>query len=72
MPSGSRAVGNAVGANPVGYLIPCHHVLLRSRAIGGYHWGTDRKLAMLAWESFSDPQRLAQPASARVASLRNA
>jgi AraC family transcriptional regulator of adaptative response/methylated-DNA-[protein]-cysteine methyltransferase len=72
MPGGARAVGNAVGANPVGYLIPCHHVLLRSRALGDYHWGMDRKRAMLAWESFGDAQHLAQPASARMASSRNA
>jgi AraC family transcriptional regulator of adaptative response/methylated-DNA-[protein]-cysteine methyltransferase len=57
--SSVRAVGNAVGANPVGYLIPCHHVLLRSRALGGYHWGVDRKRAMLAWEAFAETNRVA-------------
>jgi AraC family transcriptional regulator, regulatory protein of adaptative response / methylated-DNA-[protein]-cysteine methyltransferase len=51
-----RAVGNAVGANRIGYLIPCHHVLLRSRALGGYRWGEDRKRAMLAWEAFAEPE----------------
>jgi AraC family transcriptional regulator, regulatory protein of adaptative response / methylated-DNA-[protein]-cysteine methyltransferase len=44
-----RAVGNAVGANPVAWLIPCHHVLRKDGALGGYHWGEDRKRAMLAW-----------------------
>jgi AraC family transcriptional regulator of adaptative response/methylated-DNA-[protein]-cysteine methyltransferase len=47
--SAARAVGNAVGANPVAWLIPCHKVLRQDGALGGYHWGTDRKRAMLAW-----------------------
>jgi AraC family transcriptional regulator, regulatory protein of adaptative response / methylated-DNA-[protein]-cysteine methyltransferase len=46
---GERAVGNAVGANPVAWLIPCHNVLRKDGALGGYHWGEDRKRAMLAW-----------------------
>jgi AraC family transcriptional regulator of adaptative response/methylated-DNA-[protein]-cysteine methyltransferase len=45
----ARAVGNAVGANPVAWLIPCHNVLRKDGALGGYHWGEDRKRAMLAW-----------------------
>jgi AraC family transcriptional regulator of adaptative response/methylated-DNA-[protein]-cysteine methyltransferase len=49
--SGTRAVGNAVGANPVGWLIPCHNVLRKDGSLGGYHWGGDRKRAMLAWKS---------------------
>jgi AraC family transcriptional regulator of adaptative response/methylated-DNA-[protein]-cysteine methyltransferase len=49
-PSASRAVGNAVGANPVAWLIPCHHVLRANGALGGYRWGVERKQAMLAWE----------------------
>jgi AraC family transcriptional regulator, regulatory protein of adaptative response / methylated-DNA-[protein]-cysteine methyltransferase len=49
----SRAVGSAVGANPVAWLIPCHHVLRRSGGLGGYHWGEDRKRAMLAWEGMT-------------------
>lgn len=49
--TGTRAVGNAVGANPVGWLIPCHTVLRKDGSLGGYHWGTDRKRAMLAWKS---------------------
>lgn len=52
--SGSaRAVGNAVGANPIGWLIPCHTVLRRDGGLGGYHWGQDRKRAMLAWDSLA-------------------
>lgn len=50
-PGASRAVGNAVGANPIGYLIPCHRVIRKSGAIDGYHWGSTRKKAMLAWEA---------------------
>jgi AraC family transcriptional regulator, regulatory protein of adaptative response / methylated-DNA-[protein]-cysteine methyltransferase len=49
-PAASRAVGGAVGANPVAWLIPCHHVLRASGALGGYRWGVDRKRTMLAWE----------------------
>jgi AraC family transcriptional regulator of adaptative response/methylated-DNA-[protein]-cysteine methyltransferase len=47
----ARAVGNAVGANPVAWLIPCHNVLRKDGALGGYHWGKDRKRAMLAWSA---------------------
>jgi AraC family transcriptional regulator of adaptative response/methylated-DNA-[protein]-cysteine methyltransferase len=47
----ARAVGNAVSANPVGWLIPCHNVLRRDGGLGGYHWGEDRKRAILAWDS---------------------
>ena len=49
--SGTRAVGNAVGANPVAWLIPCHNVLRKDGSLGRYHWGEDRKRAMLAWKS---------------------
>jgi AraC family transcriptional regulator of adaptative response/methylated-DNA-[protein]-cysteine methyltransferase len=49
-PSASRAVGSAVGANPVAWLIPCHHVLRANGALGGYRWELERKRAMLAWE----------------------
>jgi AraC family transcriptional regulator of adaptative response/methylated-DNA-[protein]-cysteine methyltransferase len=49
-PGASRAVGQAVGANPVAWLIPCHRVLRRDGGLGGYHWGAERKRAMLAWE----------------------
>jgi AraC family transcriptional regulator of adaptative response/methylated-DNA-[protein]-cysteine methyltransferase len=50
-----RAVGNAVGANPVAWLIPCHNVLRRDGSLGGYHWGADRKRAMLAWQALRQP-----------------
>jgi AraC family transcriptional regulator of adaptative response/methylated-DNA-[protein]-cysteine methyltransferase len=46
----SRAVGSAVGSNPVAYLIPCHRVIRSEGAFGEYHWGSDRKTAMIGWE----------------------
>ncbi len=51
MPKAARAVGNAVGANPVAYLIPCHRVIRATGIIGGYRWGVARKQAMLGWEA---------------------
>jgi AraC family transcriptional regulator of adaptative response/methylated-DNA-[protein]-cysteine methyltransferase len=50
MPSSARAVANAVGANPIAYVIPCHRVLRSTGALGGYAAGTDRKLVMLERE----------------------
>jgi AraC family transcriptional regulator, regulatory protein of adaptative response / methylated-DNA-[protein]-cysteine methyltransferase len=47
----ARAVGQAVGANPVSWLIPCHRVIRETGAITGYHWGIPRKLAMIGWEA---------------------
>jgi AraC family transcriptional regulator of adaptative response/methylated-DNA-[protein]-cysteine methyltransferase len=54
-PGAHRAVGTAAGHNPIAYLIPCHRVLRANGEIGGYHWGTTRKRAILAREAaFSD------------------
>lgn len=50
-PGAARAVGNAVGANPIGFLIPCHRVIHQSGIVEGYHWGVTRKKALLAWEA---------------------
>ena len=50
-PRAARPTGSAVGANPIAWLIPCHHVLRGDGSIGGYRWGVERKRAMLAWES---------------------
>jgi AraC family transcriptional regulator of adaptative response/methylated-DNA-[protein]-cysteine methyltransferase len=50
-PSANRAVGTAVGRNPISLLIPCHRALRRDGGLGGYHWGLSRKRAMLAWEA---------------------
>lgn len=52
---GARAVGNALGSNPVAWLIPCHNVLLKDGSLGGYRWGADRKRAMLAWQRLHRP-----------------
>ncbi len=49
-PKASRAVGNAVGSNPVAMLIPCHRVIQKSGAIGGYRWGSTKKEMIQAWE----------------------
>lgn len=59
-PGASRAVGNAIGANPAAYLIPCHRVIRKSGVTGDYRWGATRKQALIAWES---AQRAAQPAA---------
>jgi AraC family transcriptional regulator, regulatory protein of adaptative response / methylated-DNA-[protein]-cysteine methyltransferase len=50
-PKAARAVGAAVGRNPVSFVVPCHRVLGRSGALTGYHWGVTRKQAMLGWEA---------------------
>ncbi len=49
-PKASRAVGSAVGDNPVAFLIPCHRVIQSTGSFGQYHWGSIRKTAMLGWE----------------------
>jgi len=46
-----RAVGSAVGRNPISFLIPCHRAIRKSGALGGYHWGLPVKRAILAWEA---------------------
>jgi AraC family transcriptional regulator of adaptative response/methylated-DNA-[protein]-cysteine methyltransferase len=50
-PSASRAVGTAIGDNPVAYLIPCHRIIQSNGAFGGYHWGSIRKAAIIGWEA---------------------
>lgn len=50
-PTAARAIGNAVGDNPIAYLIPCHRVIQASGELGGYRWGLDRKILMLGWEA---------------------
>lgn len=50
-PTAARAIGNAIGSNPVGYLIPCHRVIRESGAMGGYRWGLERKTVILGWEA---------------------
>lgn len=50
-PGAARAVGTAVGRNPVAYLIPCHRVIRKSGVFGDYRWGATRKRAILGWEA---------------------
>lgn len=50
-PNAARAVGTAIGSNPVAFLIPCHRVIQQGGKLGGYYWGETRKHAMHAWES---------------------
>lgn len=50
-PSASRAVGAAVGKNPISFVVPCHRVVGASGALTGYHWGVPRKRAILGWEA---------------------
>lgn len=50
-PTASRAVGTAVGNNPVAFLIPCHRIIQSTGEFGQYHWGSTRKMAMIGWEA---------------------
>jgi len=50
-PGAARAVGSAVGRNPVAFVIPCHRVIRKNGELGGYRWGVGRKRLMLAWEA---------------------
>ncbi len=50
-PKASRAVGTAIGDNPVAFLIPCHRVIKSTGDFGQYHWGCIRKTAMIGWEA---------------------
>lgn len=50
-PTASRAVGAAVGRNPISFVVPCHRALGKSGDLTGYHWGLTRKRAILGWEA---------------------
>lgn len=50
-PGASRAIGNAIGSNPVAFLIPCHRVIQSGGSLGGYMWGPARKSAIIGWEA---------------------
>ena len=52
-PKAARAVGTAIGSNPVAVLIPCHRVIQSTGHLGGYMWGSDKKSALIGWESAS-------------------
>lgn len=53
-PRSARAVGNAIAANPIALLIPCHRVIQQSGALGGYRWGPTKKLMVQTWERMRD------------------
>lgn len=57
-PNASRAVGTAVGSNPVAFLIPCHRVIQATGSLGGYMWGETRKTAIIGWEGARKQQEL--------------
>ncbi len=50
-PKAARAVGAAIGRNPISFVVPCHRILGKSGALTGYHWGLTRKRAILGWEA---------------------
>ncbi|MFN8429101.1 MAG: methylated-DNA--[protein]-cysteine S-methyltransferase [Spirosomataceae bacterium] len=54
----SRAVGTAIGSNPVAFLIPCHRVIQSTGSFGGYRWGTPRKTAIIGWEAAREYQEI--------------
>jgi len=51
VPDAQRAVGTALSANTIGYLIPCHRIIRETSKTEHYRWGSERKAAMLAWEA---------------------
>lgn len=59
-PSSARAVGTAIGANPIAWLIPCHRVIQTAGGLGGYRWGLERKKSMLDWERSMNPHQFKQ------------
>ena len=50
-PGAHRAIGSAVGRNPISFVVPCHRVLRKDATLGGYHWGLTRKQAIIGWEA---------------------
>jgi len=54
-PNASRAVGTAIGSNPIAFLIPCHRVIQSTGVFGGYMWGNTRKTAIIGWEGAKSP-----------------
>jgi AraC family transcriptional regulator, regulatory protein of adaptative response / methylated-DNA-[protein]-cysteine methyltransferase len=60
IPRAARAVGSAVGRNPISFVVPCHRVLRSDGGLGGYHWGLTRKRALIGWETGRLQQRSAE------------
>lgn len=74
-PKAARAVGAAVGRNPISFVVPCHRVLGKNGVLTGYHWGLTRKRAMLGWEAgalarSAQPARMSQDATVESALSR--
>jgi AraC family transcriptional regulator of adaptative response/methylated-DNA-[protein]-cysteine methyltransferase len=61
-PTAARAVGSAVGRNPLSFVVPCHRVLRGDGSLGGYHWGLTRKRALIGWEAGQLARSIAPPA----------
>jgi AraC family transcriptional regulator of adaptative response/methylated-DNA-[protein]-cysteine methyltransferase len=57
-PTAARAVGSAVGRNPISFVVPCHRVLRGDGSLGGYHWGLTRKRALIGWETGRVAERM--------------
>ena len=75
LPHASRAVGTAIGDNPVAFLIPCHRIIQSTGAFGGYHWGIVRKSAIIGWEAAQLEKVIktnVQESGVRSKELRNA
>lgn len=66
-PGGARAIGRACATNRIGVLIPCHRIIRDTGALGGYHWGIERKQAMLAWETARRLQHAGDEPAAAIA-----
>lgn len=62
-PLASRAVGKAIGTNPVAFLIPCHRVIKSTGIVGEYHWGSARKSAIIAWEAAHSDRNQVTPSN---------
>ncbi|MEX2571211.1 MAG: methylated-DNA--[protein]-cysteine S-methyltransferase [Gemmatimonadota bacterium] len=70
-PTASRAVGSAIGANRIAYLIPCHRVVRGTYGFGNYRWGVARKKAILAWEAFRQETGAQEPNRPQVGAMRS-
>ena len=60
LPRAARAVGSAVGANPLAFIIPCHRVIRETGALGNYRWDPIRKRAMIGWEASKRRSRFSE------------
>ncbi|MCH7727443.1 MAG: methylated-DNA--[protein]-cysteine S-methyltransferase, partial [Planctomycetes bacterium] len=68
-PTAARAVGAAIGRNPIAYLIPCHRVIRKTGAVTDYRWGTVKKRAIIGWEAARSESELEVFAASRKREL---